>query len=102
MSVDPGYLLLFLAMGLVVFGARALGFVAMRWLPEGGIVERFLAHLPGAVIISIVLGAAAKGGVLDIAALVVVVLLAALRLGAIAAMAVGVALVAVARSGLFA
>lgn len=74
MTPEPSITVI-VAMALVTFATRAGGYWLVRWLPEGSLLERWLAAIPGAVLIAMVAPGLAAGDW-------------AIRLGAVATFAV--------------
>jgi uncharacterized membrane protein len=98
MSPSAETLLLIAAMGVISLGSRMLGYVAMRRVASGGLMERCLAALPGAVILSILTPVAVSGDWGARLALLVVPLAVLWRAGTIAAVGAGVAVAAITRA----
>lgn len=98
MTPSAETLLLIAAMGVISLGSRMLGYVAMRRVAAGGVVERCLAVLPGAVIVSILAPVATSGDWGARLALLVVPLAILCRAGTVAAVGAGVAAAAITRA----
>ena len=87
-----------LLMGLVTYFTRIGGFLMMRRAPEGGFFSRWLAAIPGAVLIAILAPAIWHTGWLERAALVLVAALSLLGANPLVAVAFGTASVAAGRA----
>ena len=87
-----------LLMGLVTYFTRIGGFLMMRRVPEGGFFARWLAAIPGAVLIAILAPTIWHTGWLERAALVLVAILSLLGANPLVAVAVGTASVAAGRT----
>jgi uncharacterized membrane protein len=104
-QIDPVTLLAILGMGLVTYATRAGGFWLMsvfgrsRTGQQGASprLEAWLSHIPGAVLISLVVPAALSEGPEEIIALVATVLVAWRAKNLLLAMVVGVGTVALLR-----
>ncbi|WP_339855210.1 AzlD domain-containing protein [uncultured Nisaea sp.] len=90
-----------LLMGLVTYFTRIGGFLMMRWVPEGGFVSRWLAAIPGAVLVAILAPTIWHTGWLERAALLIVAALSLIGANPLVAVAVGTATVAAGRAFLF-
>jgi uncharacterized membrane protein len=90
LSLHAPILLTILGMAAAVYLIRAGGlFLAKRITPTPS-VEAFLAHLPGAMFVALVVPAAIQGGILYIAAVLATLASARLRAPLLVSMAVGV------------
>ncbi len=100
MAVSGHVLLAIALMAAATYGTRAGGFWLMRWVPLGPRVEAWLRHVPGAVLVSVVVPAAITGGPAEALAVVATAVAMLLTRQEIFAMAVGVAAVVAARLAL--
>jgi uncharacterized membrane protein len=99
-AVRPDALLTVLLMALVTYATRAAGLWLMRYVRPSPLIDAWIRHLPGAVLISIVAPAALTGGAASIAATVLAVLVAARTHNLLLTIIVGVIAVTVLRHAL--
>ncbi|PIP00576.1 putative membrane protein [uncultured Pleomorphomonas sp.] len=95
MTIDPVNFAAILAMGVLTYMTRILGFLIADRLPKSGPVRVALDALPPAVLVAVIAPIVMSGPIEAAAGLVVLVL--ALRLPLIATVAVGVATAALLR-----
>ena len=101
LAFDWTAMIAILLMGAVTYFTRIGGFLMMRWVPEGGFVSRWLAAIPGAVLVAILAPTVWHAGWLERAALVAVAALSLLGANPLVAVAVGTGTVAAGRALLF-
>ncbi len=96
MTLDPAAALAIFLMASVTIGLKLIGVFVMRAVPLTPFLERFFDHLPGTLLISLVVPMALSGGTAGILGTVLTVIIVAWRravlLGVGAAMALAVAL----------
>jgi uncharacterized membrane protein len=95
MTIDPVNFAAILAMGVLTYMTRILGFLIADRLPKSGPVRVALDALPPAVLVAVIAPIVMSGPIEAIAGLAVLVL--ALRLPLIATVVVGVATAALLR-----
>jgi len=95
MTIDPVNFAAILAMGVLTYMTRILGFLIADRLPKAGPVRVALDALPPAVLVAVVAPIVMSGPIEAVAGLTVLIL--ALRLPLIATVAVGVATAALLR-----
>lgn len=95
MSIDPINFAAILAMGVLTYFTRILGFLIADRLPKSGPVRVALDALPPAVLVAVIAPIVMAGPIEAISGLVV--LFVALRLPLIATVAIGVAVAALLR-----
>lgn len=95
MTIDPVNLAAILAMGVLTYFTRILGFLIADRLPKSGPVRVALDALPPAVLVAVVAPIVMAGPIEAIAGLAVLVV--ALRLPLMATVVVGVAVAALLR-----
>lgn len=97
MQLRPDALLAIAAMTVATYALRAGGLLLADKLPREGRWERALASLPGAVLVAIVVPSVIGFGPLGLVAAAAVTLVAVKVGNLIAAMGIGVAIIAVGR-----
>ncbi|MBS1183139.1 MAG: branched-chain amino acid transport protein AzlD [Proteobacteria bacterium] len=95
MTIDPVNFAAILAMGILTYMTRLLGFLIADRLPKSGPVRVALDALPPAVLVAVIAPIVMFGPIEAVAGLATLIL--ALRLPLIGVVAVGVGLVAVLR-----
>ncbi len=95
MTIDPVNFAAILAMGVLTYMTRILGFLIADRLPKSGPVRVALDALPPAVLVAVVAPIVMSGPIEAVSGLAVLVL--ALRLPLIATVAIGVATAALLR-----
>ena len=96
-TVDPFVLMTIVGMGVVTYAARIGGYLVAEWLPMGPFAKRFLEHTPGATFAALIAPAVIDGGLLEWSGVVVTAAVAWYLGNPLAAMVLGVVVVAAGR-----
>jgi uncharacterized membrane protein len=97
MALEPHVLVVIVLMAAATYVTRAGGFWLMRWVRLTPRVEAWIRHLPGAVLVSMVVPAALTRGAAETLAVAVTAGVMALSRNELAAMAAGIGCVAAGR-----
>ncbi len=97
MLTSPEALTAILGMALVTFAVKAGGLLLANRLPQTGFVAAWLRHIPGAVLASLVAPALVTGSAAEVIAAAATALVYVVSRNLLAAMAVGVLTVYLAR-----
>lgn len=97
MSVDPVTLLTILGMGLVTYATRAGGLFLIERVKMSPFVRRWLGYIPGCVLLSIVAPSIFSGGVAELVAALITLVVALVTRNLPLSMVLGVVTVVVLR-----
>ena len=92
--MDREFLVTIVGMAIILYVARIGGYLLVRRMPSSSLLDAWLAHIPGATLVALVIPMIVREGIIGLVAATVVWILVTRTQNLVLAMATGVAIVA--------